>query len=102
MSVDLSTNYLGLGLSNPLVAAASPLTGDLDALCRMEEAGAAAVVLPSLFEEQLERDATAIRRLLTVGPEGFAEVLARLPELDGYNSGPPGYLRYIKRAKAAL
>jgi dihydroorotate dehydrogenase len=53
MSVDLSTTYLGLNLRNPLVAAASPLTGDLGVLRRMEEAGAAAVVLPSLFEEQL-------------------------------------------------
>ncbi len=102
MSVNLSTTYLGLNLRNPLVAAASPLTGDLDALRRMEEAGAAAVVLPSLFEEQLERNALAIRRLLTAGPEEFAEVLGRLPELDGYNTGPPGYLRHIKRAKAAV
>jgi dihydroorotate dehydrogenase (fumarate) len=102
MSVDLSTKYLGLCLSNPLVAAASPLTGDLDALRRMEEAGAAAVVLPSLFEEQLERDELAIRELLTVGREGFAQVLARLPELDEYNAGPAGYLRHIKRAKAAV
>jgi dihydroorotate dehydrogenase (fumarate) len=102
MSVDLSTTYLGLELRNPLVAAASPLTGDLDALRGMEESGAAALVLPSLFEEQLERDALAIRRLLTAGPAEFAEVLARLPELDHYNSGPPGYLRSIKQAKAAV
>ncbi len=102
MNVDLSTTYLGLSLRNPLVAAACPLTGDLDALRRMEEAGAAAVVLPSLFEEQLERDALAIRRLVKVGPEGFEEILARLPELDSYNTGPAGYLRHIKRAKAAV
>jgi dihydroorotate dehydrogenase (fumarate) len=102
MSVDLSTTYLGLNLKNPLVAAASPLTGDLDAVCRMEEAGAAAVVLPSLFEEQLTRDALAIRQLVAVGPDGFAEILAQLPELDDYNTGPAGYLRHIKRAKAAL
>jgi dihydroorotate dehydrogenase (fumarate) len=102
MSIDLSTTYLGLNLRNPLVAAASPLTGDLDALRRMEEAGAAAVVLPSLFEEQLERDAMAVRKLVTVGQEGFAEMLARLPDLDGYNTGPAGYLRHIQRAKAAL
>ncbi len=102
MSVDLSTTYLGLGLKNPLVAAASPLTGDLDALRRMEEAGAAAVVLPSLFEEQLERDAEAIRQLLAAGPQVFSEVLARWPELDIYNTGPPGYLRHIKRARDAL
>jgi len=102
MSVDLSTTYLGLGLRNPIVAAASPLTGDLGALRRMEEAGAAAVVLPSLFQEQLERDALAVRQLLTAGPEGFERILARLPELDDYNTGSAGYLRHLKRAKAAL
>ena len=102
MSIDLSTTYLGLSLRNPLVAAASPLTGDLDAILRMEEAGAAAVVLPSLFEEQLERDMMAVRRLVTADPEGFEEILARLPELDDYNTGPPGYLRHIKRAKSAV
>ena len=102
MSVDLSTTYLGLGLRNPMVAAACPLTGDLDALRRMEEAGAAAVVLPSLFQEQLERDALAVRQLLTAGPEDCERILARLPELDAYNTGPAGYLRHLKRAKAAL
>jgi dihydroorotate dehydrogenase (fumarate) len=102
MSVDLSTNYLGLGLRNPLVAAASPLTGDLDALRRMESAGAAAVVLPSLFQEQLERDALAVRQLVRTGPEGFEEILARRPDLDGYNAGASGYLRHLERAKAAL
>jgi dihydroorotate dehydrogenase (fumarate) len=102
MSLDLSTTYLGLDLKNPLVAAASPLTGDLDAIRWMEEAGAAAVVLPSLFEEQLDRDAQAIRQLLAADPASFAEVLSRLPELDGYNAGPPGYLRYVKRARQAL
>src|SRR5262245_28726396 len=102
MSVDLSPTYLGLGLTNPIVAAASPLAGGLDALRRREEAGAAAVVLPSLFQEQLERDALAVRQLLTAGPEGFERILARLPELDDYNTGSAGYLRHLKRAKAAL
>jgi dihydroorotate dehydrogenase (fumarate) len=102
MGVNLSTTYLGLNLKNPLVAAACPLTGELDVLGRMEEAGAGAVVLPSLFEEQLERDEQAVRRLLNVGPRDFEEILARLPGLDDYNSGPAGYLRHIKRAKAAV
>ena len=75
MSVDLSTRYLGLSLRNPLVAAAYPLTGDLEAIRRMEEAGAAAVVLPSRFEEQLERDELAVRQLLQAGPEDFARIL---------------------------
>jgi dihydroorotate dehydrogenase (fumarate) len=102
MSTDLTTTYLGLALKNPLVAAACPLTGDIDVLRRMEEAGAGAVVLPSLFEEQLARDELAVHQLLTAGPDAFEQVLARLPELDDYNSGPPGYLRHIERAKAAL
>jgi dihydroorotate dehydrogenase (fumarate) len=68
----------------------------------MEEAGAAAVVLPSLFEEQLERDELAVRQLLQAGPEDFARILARLPELDDYNAGPAGYLRHIQRAKAEV
>lgn len=102
MGVDLSTNYLGLTLRNPVVAAASPLTGDLDALRRMEGAGAAAVVLPSLFQEQLERDELAVRQLVRTGPEGFEEILARLPHLDGYNTGTAGYLRHLKRSRAAL
>ena len=62
MSVDLRTSYLGLELRNPLVASASPLTGHLEILRRMAEAGAAAVVMPSLFEEQLEREELAIRQ----------------------------------------
>ena len=102
MSIDLSTNYLRLGLRNPLVAAASPLTGDLDALRRMEEAGAAAVVLPSLFQEQLERDAMAVRQLVREGPDGVEQILARLPELDDYNAGSAGYLRHLKQARASL
>jgi hypothetical protein len=96
MSVDLRTTYLGLGLRNPIVAAASPLTGDLGALRRMEEAGAAAV-LPSLFQEQLERDALAVRQPLTAGPEGFERILARLPELDDYNTGSAGGGRRLRR-----
>jgi dihydroorotate dehydrogenase (fumarate) len=102
MSLDLSTKYLGLDLSNPLVASSSPLTGDLEAIRRMEESGLAAVVMPSLFEEQLERDEQAVRQLIQVGTESFREVLATLPELDDYNSGPAGYLRQIGRAKAAV
>lgn len=99
MSVDLRTTYLGLELRNPLVASASPLTGQLDILHQMEEAGVAAVVMPSLFEEQLERDELAVRRYFEHGMNAFAETLSGLSELDLYNTGPSNYLREIKRAK---
>jgi dihydroorotate dehydrogenase (fumarate) len=102
MSVDLCTRYLGLDLKNPLVASASPLTGRLDMLRQMEEAGAAALVLPSLFQEQLKRDEVAIQRLFEFGVESFEKALLALPELDDYNTGPGSYLRLIKHAKAVL
>lgn len=102
MSVDLSTTYLGLRLRNPVVVAACPLTGDLDTLRRLQDAGAGAAVLPSLFQEQLERDALAVRQLVKKGPEGFEEILGRLPELDEYNSGSAGYLRHLRRARETL
>jgi dihydroorotate dehydrogenase (fumarate) len=102
MSIDLRTSYLGLELRNPLVASASPLTGHLDILRRMEEAGAAAVVLPSLFEEQLERDELAIRRLIASGIDDCDAVLAELYELDSYNTGPANYLAQILQAKKTL
>ncbi len=102
MTIDLRTTYLGLELKNPLVASASPLTGHLDTLCQLEEAGAAAVVLPSLFEEQLERDELAVRLFFEHGVEHFVKTLAERPELDQYNKGPASYLGDIKRAKQAL
>ncbi len=102
MSVDLRTTYLGLELTNPLVASASNLTGHLDILRQMEEAGVAAVVMPSLFEEQLERDELAVRQYFEQGMDQFVKTLAGLPELDRYNSGPANYLREIERAKKTL
>jgi len=102
MSVDLRTTYLGLELRNPLVASASTLTGHLDILRQMEDAGAAAVVMPSLFEEQLERDELAVRRFFKHGMNEFVDTLSDLFELDLYNAGPASYLREIKRAKQAL
>ena len=83
---DLHTRYLGLDLRSPLVASASPLTGTLDGLRRLEAAGAAAVVLPSLFEEQLTLEGNHIRRLLEAGAGSLSAALA----LDEYNAGPYG------------
>lgn len=103
MTVDITTKYLGLDLVNPLVASASPLTGKLDTLVQLEEAGAAAVVLPSLFEEQIEHDSWAVHDLYEYGsaisPESFG---GYMPEMDGYNTGPDRYLELLKKAKDTL
>jgi dihydroorotate dehydrogenase (fumarate) len=100
--VDLRTRYLGHTLRTPLVASSSPLTGSLDGLRRLEDAGAAAVVLPSLFEEQLTEEAMAVHHALEAGTGAFAEALDYLPELQGYETGPDPYLELVSRAKAAL
>jgi dihydroorotate dehydrogenase (fumarate) len=102
MGVDLRTTYLGLELKNPLVASASPLTGHLDLLRQMEEAGAAAVVMPSLFEEQLQREELAMHCYFEFGMDQFVKTLSELSELDCYNTGPPNYLGEIKQAKKVL
>ena len=102
MSVDLSTRYLGLELKNPLVVSACPLTGKLDTLRRLEDAGAAAVVMPSLFEEQIEHDEMAIERFYERGAESFPEALSYFPEMNDYNTGPDAYLRHIEEAKRSL
>jgi len=102
MSIDLSTTYLGLTLKNPLVASASPLTEDLGNIRRMEDAGAAAVVMHSLFEEQINLESQELDRYLSHGTESFAESLSYFPDLTDYNLGPEEYLEHIRRAKSAV
>ncbi len=102
MSVDLTTTYLGLKLKNPLVASASPLTGKLDSLQRLEEAGASAAVWPSLFEEQIEHEEMEVARLYEQGSDSFAESRSFLPELDDYRIGPEAYLSQMEQAKKKL
>ena len=85
---DLRTRYLGLPLRSPLVASSSPLTGRLGTLRQLEDAGAAAVVLPSLFEEQLTTESLEIDRLLEAGAGSFGEALDYFPDLDDYDTGP--------------
>ncbi len=103
MTADLTTRYLGLELKNPLMASSSPLTGDLDGLHRLEEAGISAVVLPSLFEEQIEHEAIEVSKLMEYGAESFAEARGGyFPELDDYNTGPDHYLQDVAAAKEAL
>jgi dihydroorotate dehydrogenase (fumarate) len=98
---DLSTTYLGLDLRTPLVASAGPITGTVDGVRRMEDAGASAVVLPSLFEEQLTHEALDLHHLLESSSATGAEALGFLPEVEDYNTGPEHYLELVERAKRA-
>jgi dihydroorotate dehydrogenase (fumarate) len=99
---DLSTTYLGLTLKSPLVASSSPLCEDVDNIRRMEEAGAAAVVLHSLFEEQIDFESRHLDRFLSQGTESFAESLSYFPALANYKLGPDEYLEHLRRVKAAV
>jgi dihydroorotate dehydrogenase (fumarate) len=99
---DLSTTYLGLNLKSPLVASSSPLCEDVDNIRRMEEAGAAAVVLHSLFEEQIDFESRHLDRFLSQGTESFAESLSYFPALANYKLGPDEYLEHLRRVKAAV
>ena len=102
MTVDLRTRYLGLELKHPIVASASPLTGSVDSLKRLQAAGAAAVVLPSLFEEQIEHDEMATHNLMLYGAELSPEAQGFFPEMRNYRTGPDQYLQLIADAKRAL
>ncbi|MEX2202588.1 MAG: dihydroorotate dehydrogenase-like protein, partial [Actinomycetota bacterium] len=102
MSADLRTTYLGLELANPLVPSASTLSSRIDTLKRLEDAGAAAVVMQSLFEEQIEHDEVQTHRVLEVGVESFAEAASFFPELEEYNTGPDEYLRHLEGCKREL
>jgi dihydroorotate dehydrogenase (fumarate) len=99
---DMTTTYLGLKLSSPLVPSASPLSRSLDNLKRMEEAGAGAVVLYSLFEEQINAESHTLDYFLARGSESSAEALSYFPEAAAYRLSPELYLEHIQRAKAAV
>jgi dihydroorotate dehydrogenase (fumarate) len=99
--MDLTTKYLGLKLRSPLVVSASPMSEDIDNIKRMEDAGAAAVVLYSLFEEQLRQDRLELHQNLQQGTESFAESLTYFPEPDDFRLGPEEYLKHIAAAKKA-
>jgi len=86
--LDLRTTYLGLELKNPLVASASSLTKNLDNLRKLEDAGLSAVVLHSLFEEQIDHDSLELDHYLNQGTYSYAEALTYFPDLDNYNIGP--------------
>jgi dihydroorotate dehydrogenase (fumarate) len=99
--IDLTTKYLGMTLKNPLVVSASPLSEDLGNIRRMEDCGASAIVLPSLFEEQIHVESNNLDRFLWQGTESFAESLSYFPDMTGYNLGPDGYLEHVRKAKQA-
>jgi dihydroorotate dehydrogenase (fumarate) len=96
---DLQTDYLGLRLRSPLVASAGPLTGDLDAIADLERAGAGALVLPSLFEEQIEHETTEIDRLFNQHAESFGEATTVFPDVGGEGDVVDAYLDHLAAAK---
>lgn len=100
--VDLTTTYLGLHLSNPIIAAASPLSKKVDSVRKMEDAGIGAVVMYSLFEEQINHESLALDHYLNLGTESYAEALTYFPDMPKYNIGPDSYLELIQKIKTAV
>lgn len=100
--MDLSTTYLGLELKNPIIPSAGPLSRSLDSMKRLEAAGASAIVMYSLFEEQIAHETAEMYHYLSYGTESFAEALTYFPELQQYNLGPEEYVEFIHRAKSEL
>jgi dihydroorotate dehydrogenase (fumarate) len=99
---DLKTSYLGLSLKNPVIASASPISKKLDGIRKLEDAGASAVVMYSLFEEQIVHESLALDHFLNRGTDTYAESLTYFPDLQHYNLGPDEYLDLIRKAKAAV
>ena len=100
--MDLSTTYLGLNLSHPIMPGASPLVDEIDTVKRLEDAGASAIILRSLFEEQITREQLGMVHHVLVHEESFAEALSYFPKPDEYAFGPERYLEQIQRIKAAV
>lgn len=101
--MDMKTTYLGMELKSPIVPSASPLSRDLGTLRQMEDAGASAVVLYSLFEEEINMESQTLDRYLTEGVESYSEALSYFPEALSYEAvGPDKYLSHIRQAKKAL
>ena len=100
--IDLSTTYLGLRLRTPLMASASPLSQELDGIRHLEDVGASAVVLYSLFEEQLRQESFELEYHLAEGTDSFAEATSFFPQPAEFHLGPEGYLNHIRKAKDAV
>lgn len=99
--MDLTTTYLGLRLKNPLVASASPLTRDIDSIRRLEDAGAAAVVLPSIFEEQIRHETEETERLVEKGSDSNPEAMSYFAPA-AHHPGPQTYLDRVHQARRAV
>jgi dihydroorotate dehydrogenase (fumarate) len=100
--VDLATTYMGIALKNPIVPSASPLSAELGNIKRMEDAGAGAVTLHSLFEEQIESEAEALSYYLERGTDMYREALSYFPPVEDYRREPEEYLEHIRKAKEAV
>jgi len=100
--VDLKTKYMGLELKNPLVPSASPLSKDLGIVKALEDAGASAIVVYSLFEEQIKHEADEYEYFMSYGTESFAEALNYFPEPNEYFLGPEEYLNHIRKIKETV
>jgi len=100
--MDLSTTYLGLKLNNPIVPSAGPLSHSLDGMKQLEDAGAAAIVMYSLFEEQMAHETSELYHYLSYGTESFAEALTYFPEVRHYNLEPDKYIDLLFKAKQSL
>ncbi len=99
--MDLSTKYLGLELKHPIVASSSPLSSDVDGIKRMEDGGAAAIVMFSLFEEQIRQENAMFEHVLEQGTERFAESLSYFPEIEDYAVGPERYIELLRKGVEA-
>src|ERR1700693_3819100 len=97
--IDITTTYLGLPMKSPIVSSACELCESLENMRHLEDAGVGAVVLPSLFEEQLDLESHAVDSDLSRGSESFAESINYLPDLHNYNLGADGYLELIRKAR---
>jgi len=100
--IDLTTTYLGLKLRTPLVPSASPLSQELDSIRRLEDAGASAVVLYSIFEEQFRQESVELDHRLSANTESFPEALSYLPAPSEFRLGAEGYLNHLRKAKQAV
>ena len=100
--MDLSTTYLGLKLKNPIVPSAGPLSRTLDSIKKLEDGGAGAIVMYSLFEEQIAHEAAELEHYLSYGTESFAEALTYFPNVGDYNLGPDEYVELLHKAKESL
>jgi len=102
MSIDLTTGYLGLKLRTPMAASSSPYCKDLSTILRLEDAGASAIVLHSLFEEQIQVESGELDRYLTETAESHGEAMSYFPEMLSYNLGPEPYLNHLRKAKESV